>query len=361
MLFALDLGNKQTKLYSSKTKPEGKVLPSYFLYNDALGNQDTSIFDKQLDLHTYKTAFDDEEYAWGADLYKTHAEDNFMDTIAFSKRYEQHEFKLLANFALAELASDYNKDILKVTVVTGVPSDDFNEASVKTIMKVLMGDHAVTRNDKDYIIRVEEVHVIPQSVGTVYSELIDNDGIMVEEKVSYLQEEIVVCDIGGGTVLIDVLKNMNLYSQTQFPTGIHEFYERVVTKAKENPAFNKLTAYDVERILRDYNASTGYFYKPNKNEVFEITEIVQSVKNKYTRETLNKINRILKSDLTIDTLLFTGGGANLIDRNIIKNKYERAIFVDNSEVANVIGFYNYGKAIELENADNRKEVAATEE
>lgn len=43
---------------------------------------------------------------------------------------------------------------------------------------------------------------------------------------------------------------------------------------------------------------------------------------------------------TGDSPFFTGGGANLIN----KKEVWRAIFIENSETANVNGFYKYGLA-----------------
>lgn len=91
-------------------------------------------------------------------------------------------------------------------MVTGVPSDDFNESSVKDLINVLDGRHTITIDDISYTIDVKEVQVIPQSVGTVYNELLNNQGEINPEKEHYLEEEITVVDIGGGTILIDTLK-----------------------------------------------------------------------------------------------------------------------------------------------------------
>ncbi|WP_243292841.1 plasmid segregation protein ParM domain-containing protein [Bacillus sp. FJAT-47783] len=356
IIFGLDLGNKQTKLYSDKTV-EGKVLPSHFLYYDDLGDAQTSIFGSKLNISKYKVPFDEEEYAWGIDLHKVHNNDKLIDTISFENRYDTDEFKLLANFALGELAKDYKdtatKSILEVSVVTGVPSDDFNENSVRSIIKVLNGDHTITIDDTSYIVRVAEVQVIPQSIGTVYNELLDKDGYIVEEKESYLEEEITVVDIGGGTILVDTLKNMNLSSKTQFPTGIYSLYDMIVESAKEKA--HGITSYDVEQILRDGTDEEGYFYKPNKHVSHDITNNVKRARSKYTRDLINKISKTIKSTNSIDTMLFTGGGANLIDKEKVLQRYNRAVFVENSEVANVTGFFKYGKGVMLEVAASSEE------
>ncbi|WP_311080788.1 hypothetical protein [Paenibacillus polymyxa] len=53
-------------------------------------------------------------------------------------------------------------------------------------------------------------------------------GYVKEDQSSLLEEQVVV-DIGGGTLLIDTLKNMNLSSpRTQKPTGAFDLYDRIV-------------------------------------------------------------------------------------------------------------------------------------
>src|SRR5699024_5742401 len=171
-IFSLDLGNLQTKIKSNKSE---KVLPSRFLDYDDLGDQSTSLFDSKLNINKYATNIDSMfEYTWCKDLYKANSNGNYIDTIHFEDRYNTNEFKLLADFAIGELAKDYEEaknGILEVLIVTGVPTNDFNEAAVKDIMKVLNGDHNVTVNDESLNIRVKEVKVIPQPVGTVYNEV----------------------------------------------------------------------------------------------------------------------------------------------------------------------------------------------
>ena len=339
-LFALDLGNIQTKIKSSKRE---KVLPSRFTYYDDLGNQSTSISQSQLDIKEYKPIFDkDFTYAWGSDINKAKVK-RFTDTIGFEERYSTENFRLLSTFAIGELAQDFQqaKDgILEVNIVTGVPTDEFNETSVKSIMNVLNGDHNITINDVSLVVRVNEVKVLPQSVGTIYNELLDLDGDITNH--DYESETISVVDCGGGTVLIDTLNNMNL-SETgriQEEFGAHALYDSIIAECKRNDI--SLTKNDIEKILREQN--DNYFFKPNKNESFDITNIVNKNIKKYTSNLINIVDSTLKCTSHIDTLFFTGGGANIINKEQVLNRYDRAIFINNSELANVNGFYKYGLA-----------------
>lgn len=348
-IFSLDLGNLQTKIKSSKTE---KVLPSRFIDYDDLGDQSISLFDSKLKINKYTTNFDSMfSYAWGENLYEAHSKGDFIDTIQFENRYNTHTFKLLASFAIAELAKEFKeaKDgILEVTIVTGVPTNDFNESSVKDIMNVLKGDHNITINDDSLNIRVKEVKVLPQPIGTVYNEMLDNKGYLGEE--NYLDEQITIVDIGGGTILIDTLINMNLSDtgRTQKESGAFKIYDSIVNLCTKEK-ISSVTSTNIERILRE-NKEGKYYFKPNKNESYDITKHVEKAKLKYTRDLINTINTTLKGTSRIDSLFFTGGGANLINKEEIRNNFKHAIFVNNSEAANVNGFYKYGLASLLEEA-----------
>lgn len=373
-IFSLDLGNKQVKLISEKTleqkknaakkkdsektiveKVGAKILPSHFLDYDDLGDQRTAIAGNKLHIDKYISGTDkDFEYAWGPDLHLVHAEDRFISTIAFEDRYKLQEFRLLADFALAELARDFEEaktGMLEVIVSTGVPTDDFHEQAVKDITKTLLGDHNVILNGDSLNIRVKEVHVNPQSVGTAYNEVLDLDGFVREEHASLLEEQVVVVDIGGGTLLIDTLKNMNLSSpRAQKPTGAYELYDRIVNLVTES-GIKGITSFEVERILREANPKEGYFFKPNKNESFPITEQVNKAVTKYTREVLNTINTTLKATLRNDSMLFSGGGSNLIKQEEARAQYKFSRFVEDAEVANALGFYKYVKAMVASRAE----------
>lgn len=346
-LFALDLGNIQTKIMSSK---KSKVLPSKFAYYSDLGNQSTSISDRKVDIKEYETLFDDNfSYAWGADVNLAKVR-TFLDTIGFQNRYSSPNFKLLATFAIGELAKDFQeaKDgILEVNIITGVPTDEFNEIAVKAIMKVLKSDHNVTIDGVRLTIRVNEVKVLPQPVGTVYNELLDSEGYIEREE--YEEETISVVDCGGGTILIDTLNNMNLSEtgRTQEEYGAHALYDEIISDCQTKDI--RLNKNEIEKILKEQK--NNYFYKPNKNESYDITNIVNKNIVKYTNTLLSIIDSTLKGTSHIDTLFFTGGGANIIDRKLVLSRYERATFIENSELANVNGFYKYGLAT-IENDAN---------
>lgn len=348
-IFALDLGNKQTKMVSSKVT---KVYPSNFMLHEDMGKAVT-MFKQKEKVDKFVTSFDsDFEYAWGQDINKVRSDKRY-DTINFNDRYKTVEFQLLSNFALAELAKDFEEarnGVLEVVVVTGVPSNDYIKEDLKSIIKVLKGDHNVLINDVSHNIRVKEVYVMEQPIGTIYNEMLDNQGYMKVE--DFLDETITVVDIGGGTLLIDTLNNLNVdpKQSTQKETGVFDLYNRIIDNCSKN-GINGLTQHRIEQILRTGNEKEGYFYKPNKNESLDITNIVDKSMRIYTREVINTINTTLKDRSKIDRMLFTGGGSELISKQDIKKAFDYTVFMDEPETANVYGYYKNGKAVQLEEAE----------
>lgn len=350
-VFAIDLGNKQTKMVSSQTlknEVKGcKVFPSVYAFYDDIGEK-VSLFGRNKEISKYQTSKElDFEFAWGKDINKI-KNVKFMDTLDFtSNRYNTNEFRLLATFALGELAKDFDEakeGILEVVLVTGIPSRDYNEESVKKLMKVYLGDHQVSIDGVSYNIRVKDVHVMNQPMGTIYNQTLDFEGNVVDT--SYLSEIITVVDIGGGTFIVDTLNEMQLDTSMsgQENTGAIDLYQTIVTLCgKENIS---LTVYDVEEILRNSNGE--YFYKPNVNESYNISDIVSKAIKKYTYERINRINTIVKNTNIISRFLMTGGGSNLVNQEDMEKTFKYVEFVEDPETANPKGFYKAGIRIQLE-------------
>ncbi|OMF31908.1 hypothetical protein [Paenibacillus peoriae] len=84
--------------------------------------QQTAITGNKLHIDEFVSGIDKGfSYTWGTDLHLVHAKDRFINTIGFEDRYKRQEFKLLTDFALAELARDYEEaktSILEVIVST---------------------------------------------------------------------------------------------------------------------------------------------------------------------------------------------------------------------------------------------------
>ena len=126
------------------------------------------------------------------------------DTIMYGNRYNSEAFKLLANFALGLLASDFriaNNQVLEVVVTAGLPTGDYaDQERLRSLLKVLEGQHQVTIDDQIVTVRVRKVYILPQPIGTLYNELLDDQGFIKNK--ALLDEKVGIVDVGGGTILL---------------------------------------------------------------------------------------------------------------------------------------------------------------
>ena len=349
-LFSLDLGNRQVKL---KNKNGIKVLPSYFIDSEEFGKRGVlSLKKSETDTRDYISSRDsDFTYVWGNGLSLSGK--HLTDTIRFHNRYDSKEFKLLTDFALAELSRDFKESqtgILDVVVVTGVPTDDYEKDSVvETLIKTLKGVHSVDIDGKTHTVRVHDVHVLMQPTGTAINEMVDDAGEMIDG--TDIEEAYVgVVDCGGGTLIIDSFDKMNLdtKNRTQTKDGAYSLYTAIRNKITNHD----ISEHEVEKVVREGNAREEYTWSPNGREVLDLTKIVMTERKRYTRKVLQSVGTSFKDIGRMKSIYFTGGGANLLIQEEVEEAFPIATFVVNSETANVDGFYKYGLLNEVTSVDH---------
>ena len=340
----LDLGNRQTKLITDQVE---EVLPSYFIDADNFGDRATMNFAKtQVDTNDYTSTKDDVTYVWGTEIDLEYT-DFVTDTLAFGlPRYQSLDFKLLVDFALARLAKGYpeaKKGILDVNVVTGVPTKDHTNSEIlDAVTEAIKGDHTVVVDGEKLNIRVHDVYILPQSLGTVINEVTNNDGEVIESAI--LETSVAVVDGGGGTLLVDILNKMNVDTKKrkQSSHGAYVLYEDITNRIFADHGHN-VSEYEIERIVRMGNKDT-YTLSLDGIDDINVTEQVMKAREAYTRNILKEVKAALKSTERISQILVTGGTANLLIKNEFIKAFPNAKFVENSEFANARGFYKFAKA-----------------
>lgn len=339
-LFAMDLGNRQVKLKSEKGT---KVFPSYFVDAEEYGKRDvislktsdkkTSDFISQRD--------PDFTYVWGEGLNISGK--HLTDTIRFDNRYNSLEFKLLTDFALTALARDFKASkntILDVTVVTGVPTDDYEKDDVvEHITRTLKGVHSAEIDGVTHVVRVNDVYVMMQPTGTAINEMVDDRGEVIDG--TEIEDGYIgIVDCGGGTLIIDSFDEMNLdtKNRVQLKDGAYSLYTAIRNRITEH----SISEHEVERIVRDGNAKELYTWSPNGRTSLDLTEVVMRERKRYTRKVIQSIKTAYKDMERMKTIFITGGGSNLLLRDEIEHALPIAHFVKCGETANVNGFYKYG-------------------
>lgn len=343
MLFSLDLGNKQTKLKSSKLEI---VLPSRFVIADKYGDNDLLSYATKKDSNKrYKSNKDETLYVWGKELKEESIDSGIIDTMGFgAERYKSHNFGLLVDFALAELAKDYagsKKGFLEVDVETGLPTEDYyNDEANKAMIDAIKGDHMVYIDESPVHIRVKSVSVTPQPLGTIINEIADYKGNLQLDPLN--RTNVGVVDIGGGTFLADALRNLKLDEtrKVQLPKGAYMLYLNVkhaLSKANLYPS-----EYEIEKILLDGGETGKYNYSPDGVQNYDITKVVMEERKKFTREIIGEIMNAYRGFGRLQLIFVTGGGANLLIHDMLNKELQIVYFVEYSQSANARGFYKQG-------------------
>lgn len=346
-LFNLDLGNKRTKMLSYRTD---KVFPSYFvevsqyghrgILNFAKKKKPTSNFSSDLD-----KGF---TYVWGSDL-DVDAIDVITDTIGFGiGRYKSRNFQLLVDFALAELAKDYKEvlnvsGILEVDVSTGLPTDDYMQQDIiNLLVNIIKGDHTVIVDGETLTIRVNNLYLLPQPLGTLINEIADEDGNILDSPLT--QADIGIVDIGGGTILIDSLRKMNLVEnkRTQLEQGAYILYEAIQKELTTRGYI--INVYEIEAIVREGSNNESYIWSPDGVQQIDISPIVMHHRLLFTRIIASSIKTAFKGFGRMQVLLVTGGASNLIIKENFIEELPVARFVNDGEKANIRGFRKHAIA-----------------
>ena len=340
-LFAIDLGNRQVKMKSSR---KTKVYPAYFIEASKFGDRATMQMRKgRKKTSDYTSSRDDLfTYVWGKELDVDIAKP--VDSIGFTDRYESREFKLLVDFALGELAKDFpeaKESMLEVAVVTGVPTADYmQDRLLEQISKTIKGDHSVTIDGVPLNVRVRSVSLLPQPMGTIVGAMVDDEGELIED--NPIENAVVgIADIGGGTLLVDMLRkmNMDMDKRLQSASGAYTLYESIVRELAKNGRV--ITVYEVEQVLRNAK-SDSYYWSPDGKETLDISQIVMKERILFTREIASMIKSVFKEFDRISAVLVTGGAANLLVKSEFSASVPKSLYIDDSEKANVNGFYKYG-------------------
>ncbi len=336
MLYALDLGNKQVKLKSAKIE---RVLPSYFVESELYGNRSffNDITDDK-DTKDFESVHDSGvKYVWGTDLDLT---TDVTDSAGFGlSRYKSREFKLLVDFALAELATHdaVGEETVTVDVVTGVPSDDYaNLKILEQVASVIKGKHLVTVDGKTISIVVENLLIVPQPLGTLYDIVCDDSGEIVEE--AFKTANIGLVDVGGGTVLMDSFRSMNmeLNKRDQTTNGSYALFRDIIRELNKDNI--QISEYELEEAIRKHDG----MWSPDNMQKIDLKPVIEAESKKYTRRLISRVKSAYKGLGRLQKVIYTGGTANLLDKEELEDYYGNLLYVvEDAEMANVRGFYKY--------------------
>ncbi|WP_445506747.1 ParM/StbA family protein [Niallia sp. 03190] len=332
IVIGLDHGNGWVKVQS---ETGNFTFPSYFVNKADLGDD---FIKSKYDLMEFQTNEDkDTTYLWGKDISKLNAK-ILIPTYGMQDRYKQERYKQLTKFALAAAVNGNADDIL---VVTGVPSSEKETKKEEDLKKAIEGTHVVIVNGEERIIKVKQVSILAQPIGTVLSQYLDKDGLVNNEE--YENSIVGVIDIGSGTTDIDIVEDLRRQGSTpSLPEGISDVYQDIADFIKrENPNLN------ITRQVVEANFQDGTYQASKRMSIIDFSDAKKKAINKLANKIIQHVAQSWKTWDQFDEIIVTGGGATPLKEELSKLISDVKI-VENSQEANAKGFFRYGQYIKGE-------------
>lgn len=336
---AIDYGNGFVKGVS---KHRTIVAPSAIALESSAGDSSiSSIFNESELYHIFHSQLDDKnKYIWGEGIKQAVDPGKLLHTYTHERRYENKRFKLLCQFVLAELAADFEKDNLDVTLVTGMPSAEIKTDEDTMLKEFLKGRHVIKRDGLEKVINIVDVRVMEQPLGTLLNLYLSTKG-EIHKKLK--TSTITVIDFGSGTTIVDTYKNMKRIkelSETIY-TGMNDIYRNIKDRLV---AKYGLKTIDITQIEDGFKNDFTLTISDRKKYPFNIeaTEAINEVLN----QTISDIDRIIPNRESIDEFIATGGGTVTVGSSFKELFNEESlILVDDPQESNVNGYGKFAAVI----------------
>lgn len=243
-------------------------------------------------------------------------------------RIEDTSTKVLLLAALSLFA---DKDDQSFNVITGLPVDYYSNFR-DDWTELMLGMHAVKidtgQQEKNKIIKIEKLQIIPQPFGTLYDKILNNEGEIRDE--SYNDLKIGIVDIGFKTSdfavadSLEFIDKLSSSSEIAMSTAFNFLTERF----REKYFINK-ESYELDRVVETgilRVAGEAVDVEEHINEAFSI------VANKIATE----INNIWDKR-ELDKIILTGGGGEAIAKFLLP-KFPNMELIKGAQFANVRGY-----------------------
>ena len=312
----LDIGYSATKLVSSGGI---EIFPSI------VGTPDISRFSFNKSNNTI-IGWDDKSWLVGTSA---------LEQSRMLKRREDRdwittpEYKTLFYSALAKLP------VGNINLVTGLPIAFYNDA--EKLLNLVNGKHNFTVNGAEVEYNVENVDVIPQPFGSLFSVVLSRKGKVKDSK---LAEGVVgVVDCGGKTTNILTVSRMAEVAKDTASVNVGGWDIMRAVKDRLTNEYPDIPLRDHQIINAIINKSIHYF----GNDV-DISNLVSEIVDPLADTIIAQCGQLWGTGAGLDSVLISGGGALLMSDRLLSH-FPHGVVVDDPVFANAIGYWKYSRML----------------
>ena len=245
-------------------------------------------------------------------------------------RVHDHTYQMLFVAALVEMAKR-EPDSTRVKVVTGLPVGFFGDRA--EVIKSFEGLYRVT-TDHAIKFTVESVFVVPQPFGSLFRELLNEQGKIVQGDIE--RGRLGIIDVGTYTtdfVVSDELRYVQRLSGS-IPIGWSEVTNQV-QQALGDLYMLELMPHEVDRAVQSGEVRV-------RGEPVLLEPLIEPAMADIQTAIIARARDLWGEGAQLDMILVSGGGGPYL-YDAIEDVYPHARLLDNAFWANAEGFYRFGQ------------------
>lgn len=243
--------------------------------------------------------------------------------------------------------SENNELILKKAVLGLAPghhTDDIEKIMIEKMIQGFSFKVQDSENVKEFFIRAEDVHLLPQGAGPYFEHFIDENGKPVKQEILNGNNKLLygILDIGHETVDYVVVDNTQYITPKETPSepnGIRYVLENLLEHVREQHDYTGERA----EMLIDTLCGQPFFWK---GEFIDLSATVKELVKTHIRKNIepNIIQRWQEFMGQMQHIFICGGGAWLIRKyfpDFLSAYRRQLIFCAQPQMSNVVGFHRF--------------------
>lgn len=322
---ALDIGYSAVKGFSNN------MIYSFPSYCRKMTSQMLSFGDVNRDDILYKDNDTGEVWVVGAaaqEMIMSGETNDSLTELYGRNRYFSDIFKIISRVGLGigMLSNQYDSpNGKKLVVQTGLPPA-YIKSDTPLLKEALSGHHnfSIKIGNKQWVslsfdLSEDDIYVMPQPMGTLFSISTDNSGIPVPDMPRYFNSSMLIFDPGFGTLDVFNIRNKIVESYETFETlGMKRVLQETANKIMEK-YHQEVSVPAMQKLLT--TGEVKCFDRKNRKTTLEnFSDILEECSKKVCYEALAKVDNIYNNLFEHDYLVITGGTGDAW-KNIITEYY----------------------------------------
>ncbi|MFS0871067.1 MULTISPECIES: ParM/StbA family protein [Paenibacillus] len=243
---------------------------------------------------------------------------------SLSKKTDTH--RICIYLAIAQLLKKSKQNIVlsKISLAVNIPISLYKNEKQKIEFSEFIRNNGDTINiivnNKPFLFRIESIHLFPEGIGPIYSNLN-----------LYRQKRVLIFDIGSLNVNIQEFNNLiPIYDKmVTADLGVNILRSKIADKLSTEYGIS-VSDSDVEAIYRDKHLII------NGEKMVESKQIVDQSMTNHVKEIFNYA-RSRKVSFSNSEVIVVGGGSLLLKEHL-KQEYPAAAISNDPQMSNVLSF-----------------------